>query len=389
MLAEVDLGHRDLRGFVPPGAAAAAAGAHVDPARAARPAPAGMAPRSGSRGAAGAAWRVPTPPLPPRGHSRGPARTGAGPATFARNSNRDVRGITAEQAAGDYRDGGRRATARAPGGAARTPPGRVLPPGGSGGPGRVASPGRRGNPRDTAAAAGFPPTPPTATSSRSGLLIRLSAGSWRTARRCAGGCPRALPRRGPLLRRRPVELPGTPPLRLRRAPLPRLPMLLPAVGPPLSSSRAASWTGRLSPRVPMVSPSPQRRLDPAGGCGGGLPPGPAPFDADAEMGDDGLDAEESAGSQCADEAGGAGGAHTPVWPPADASLAQLEEWLDTLRRLPEDDDILNKQALFSRHIHDLRMPLPAPPAEPLTLVLRAKLSDKRRKQLRRFCRHAG
>ena len=74
-----------------------------------------------------------------------------------------------------------------------------------------------------------------------------------------------------------------------------------------------------------------------------------------------------------------------MWPPADATLGQLEEWLDALRRLPEDDVILGRQTLLGRRIEELRRPLPAQPAEPLTLVLRAKrLSDKRRRQLSRF-----
>ena len=56
-----------------------------------------------------------------------------------------------------------------------------------------------------------------------------------------------------------------------------------------------------------------------------------------------------------------------------------------LRRLPGDDAILSIQALLGRRIGELRRPLPAPPAELLTLVMRAKrLSDKRRRQLRRF-----
>ena len=95
--------------------------------------------------------------------------------------------------------------------------------------------------------------------------------------------------------------------------------------------------------------------------------------------------QKFAGSQCNDEPDGAGGSHTPVWPPADAILVQLEEWLDSLRRLPADEGILARQDLLCQRIRELRMPLPAPPADPLTLVLRAKrATDKRRKQLHRF-----
>ena len=98
-----------------------------------------------------------------------------------------------------------------------------------------------------------------------------------------------------------------------------------------------------------------------------------------------LGAEGSAGNLSGDEDADDGGARTPVWPPADATLPQLEDWLEALRRLPEDDVILARQALLGRRIGELRMPLPAQPAEPLTLVMRAKrVSDKRRRQLRRF-----
>ena len=56
-----------------------------------------------------------------------------------------------------------------------------------------------------------------------------------------------------------------------------------------------------------------------------------------------------------------------------------------MRRLPEDDVILARQGALSRRINELRMPLPAARASPLTLVLRAKrATDKRRRQLQRF-----
>ena len=111
----------------------------------------------------------------------------------------------------------------------------------------------------------------------------------------------------------------------------------------------------------------------------------APSDGDDAMGGEGSDAEGPAGELSDGDDAGDAGVRTPVWPPADATLGQLEEWLDALRRLPEDDIILSRQALLGRRINELRKPLPAQPAEPLTLVLRAKrVSDKRRRQLRRF-----
>ena len=82
------------------------------------------------------------------------------------------------------------------------------------------------------------------------------------------------------------------------------------------------------------------------------------------MHDGGLDAEEYAGSQHDDEDAVDGGSPTPVWPPADATLDQLEDWLDSLRRLPEDEGILARQDLLFRRIRELRMPMPAPPPTP-------------------------
>ena len=101
LLAEADLGHRELRGFVPP--AAAAAGREVLarpgqpapwPARGALPPPAGPAGRP-------LPPPPPPPPLPARGQSRG--RTGAGAATYAPNATCDICGIDSATAAGDYR----------------------------------------------------------------------------------------------------------------------------------------------------------------------------------------------------------------------------------------------------------------------------------------------
>ena len=121
------------------------------------------------------------------------------------------------------------------------------------------------------------------------------------------------------------------------------------------------------------------------GSDGGTSRGPGSLEADAEMRDGEPDAGEFAGSQRDDEPAGAGGSHTPVWPPADVTLVQLEEWLDSLRRPPADEGILARQDLLCQRIRELRMPLPAPPADPSTLVLRAKrATDKRRKQLHRF-----
>ena len=72
-----------------------------------------------------------------------------------------------------------------------------------------------------------------------------------------------------------------------------------------------------------------------------------------------------------DDAAVAGGAATPVWPLVDATLAQLEDWLESLRRLPKDDAILARQGALSRRVSELRTPLPAARASPLTFVLGA------------------
>ena len=79
-------------------------------------------------------------------------------------------------------------------------------------------------------------------------------------------------------------------------------------------------------------------------------------DADAAMH---VDAEDPAGGDHDDDVAVAGGAATPVWPPADATLAQLEDWLESLRRLPEDDFILARQGAPAHRIDELRRPLPA------------------------------
>ena len=99
----------------------------------------------------------------------------------------------------------------------------------------------------------------------------------------------------------------------------------------------------------------------------------------------GDDAEVPAGSYCDDDDAVGGGSATPVWPLADATLDQFEDWLDSFRRLPEDDVTLARQDVLSWRIRELRMPMPAHPASPFTLVLRAKrATDKRRRQLQRF-----
>ena len=286
LLADVDPGHRDMRGFVPPGAAAAAADVRAAPPRAAQPAPLFAAPRPGGRLPAAPAGPLPTPPPPPaRGQPRG--RTGAGAATYARNPNRDFRGIVREMAAGDYREGGRAAVAMAPppGDPSRNSPRRSQPPGDwapfagtantLGGSGRGASPGRRAHSRGAAAGFrfhgpdhGYPP-------------LRSATECWvaQEGKKVRLGMPACLAKPTPptflrLLRllsarlpsRRPSGWSGTVsrpmPLPLRGGrPPPPVPLLL----------------GRLSPRglarEPPIPPTPRAGSAPAdGSAGAGAPP---------------------------------------------------------------------------------------------------------------------
>ena len=78
------------------------------------------------------------------------------------------------------------------------------------------------------------------------------------------------------------------------------------------------------------------------------PPDRATRDADAAIHDDTDDLAGDDEDDHDDDAAVAGGAATPVWPPADATLAQLGDWLESLRRLPEDDALLARQGRRAR-----------------------------------------
>jgi len=81
----------------------------------------------------------------------------------------------------------------------------------------------------------------------------------------------------------------------------------------------------------------------------------------------------------------ASGATTPLWPPPDATLADLGVWLDSLRSLPPDDAILARAQLLETRMSELRAPPPVERATLLTRLLRAQqLTAKRRRQLKRF-----
>ena len=97
------------------------------------------------------------------------------------------------------------------------------------------------------------------------------------------------------------------------------------------------------------------------------------------------DADDPAGDDSEDDDAVPGGAVTPVWPPADATLARLEDWLETIRRLPADDFIFPREGALENRIAELRRPKPKGRASPFALVLRAKqATEKRCRQLQRF-----
>ena len=112
------------------------------------------------------------------------------------------------------------------------------------------------------------------------------------------------------------------------------------------------------------------------------PPGRVVRDDDAAMHND---AEDPAGDGLDDDDAVPSGAVTPVWPPADTTLAQLEDWLETIRRLPADDVIYASEGALENRIAELRRPKPKGQASPLALVPKAKrATEKRRRQLQRF-----
>ena len=110
-------------------------------------------------------------------------------------------------------------------------------------------------------------------------------------------------------------------------------------------------------------------------------PGRAARDGDAAMHDD---AEDLAGDGSDDDDAVSTGAVAPVWLPADAALSQIEDWLETIRRLPAEDVIYAREGALENRIAELRRPKPKGQASPLALVLRAKqATEKRRRQLQR------
>ena len=375
LLAEAGPGHREVRGFVAPGDAA---DDRVAPARAAQPAPLPVEPRPLPGGPAG--YLPPPPPQPNRWQPRG--RTGAGAATYSRNPNQDFRGIDRELAASVYRQGGRAAVAKAPplsGGPAHSPRHSQPPSGGSahthGGSGRGTSPGRHAHSRGAAAESrllaagadhGYPPLK-SATECwvvQDGNAVRL-------------GMPACLAKPPPP----DPPTPPAPPIRHTSVTeaqwlewhQQQLDALAAAEGKATARAAAAGPSSRGPARGPSPPHACSAAADGSAGMGaapllleqrfvdraalpkgvtfgsaasptvsidGDSPLDRATLDADAEMHDVEGDAEDPAGGCNDDDDAVGGGSATPVWPPADATLDQLEDWLDSLRRLPEDDLIL-------------------------------------------------
>ena len=66
-------------------------------------------------------------------------------------------------------------------------------------------------------------------------------------------------------------------------------------------------------------------------------------------------------------------------------FGELEDWLETIRRLPTGDVIYAREGALENRIAELRRPKPKGQASPFAFVLRAKqATEKRRRQLQRF-----
>ena len=78
------------------------------------------------------------------------------------------------------------------------------------------------------------------------------------------------------------------------------------------------------------------------------------------------------------------GTSTPVWPPAGSSLSDLENWLESLSRLPPDDALAVRRQTLQERIAELRAARKGL-VSPLVQLLRAQqASERRRRQLARF-----
>ena len=108
-------------------------------------------------------------------------------------------------------------------------------------------------------------------------------------------------------------------------------------------------------------------------------------DEDAGEGPDGHAGDgEGDSDEAMEGAGVRPGTATPVWPPAGSSLSDLENWLESLSRLPPDDALAVRRQTLQERIAELRAARKGL-VSPLVQLLRAKqASERRRRQLARF-----
>ena len=108
-------------------------------------------------------------------------------------------------------------------------------------------------------------------------------------------------------------------------------------------------------------------------------------DEDAGEGPDGHAGDgEGDSDEAMEGAGVRPGTATPVWPPAGSSLSDLENWLESLSRLPPDDALAVRRQTLQERIAELRAARKGL-VSPLVQLLRAQqASERRRRQLARF-----
>ena len=172
------------------------------------------------------------------------------------------------------------------------------------------------------------------------------------------------PRRRRLLPARRTQGLGRGPRR-RSSPAPVPPLSLPMVdGPAGKGTGPLSFEQRFVDRAALPKGVTFDHLAdiPSVSIDSDIPPGRAARDDDAAMHDD---AEDPAGDGSDDDDDAVPtGAVTPVWPPADATLAQLGDWLETIRRLPADDGVYAREGALENRIAELRRPKPKGRASP-------------------------
>ena len=170
------------------------------------------------------------------------------------------------------------------------------------------------------------------------------------------------PRRRRLLPARRTQGLGRGPRR-RSSPAPVPPLSLPMVdGPAGKGTGPLSFEQRFVDRAALPKGVTFDHLAdiPSVSIDSGTSPGRVVRDDDAAMHDD---AEDPAGDGLDDDDAVPSGAVAPIWPPADASLAQFEDWQETIRRLPADV-IYAREGVLENRTAELRRPKPKGQASP-------------------------